>query len=439
MLSFHSIQSSVFAFVGILAPCILNATGTGASDDPVKNGDIASADMDGSDGTSDYYYVIDDYTLDFSEYRGYVGDSNSYIHLTIENGGTLSLESFVIGYGSTSDNTVTITGTDSSLTCTGKIYVGWGGDNNSLTLDDYATISCGAIVIGDSDGSGTSSAYTYTDTLTIKGGASVEVGDGDIAVGNYSGGAILRVEAGSSITCASSGALGYSSYSTGNSMYITGSGASVTFTSSTDGDFTVGNAGGSNYLEISDGGVLSCAYRGALGYASTSSGNSVLITGGGSRWTVASNFYLGASGSNNVLTVADGGMLMVGGTLSITYVSGYVTGNYLQLSNGFLALAGEYSASEIEALLSGKVKVWDGTSYVTLTDTSSLTIVYCDASGDAASALGSYSSYYSSEILASLDGGYTIITDISSVPEPASVALLFAAASLGIVFVRRRR
>src|SRR5437762_1959387 len=66
------------------------------------------------------------------------------------------------------------------------------------------------------------------------------------------------------------------------------------------GSYYVGNTTAFDVLLIQNGGVLSNG-NGYVGYAVSSSNNSVLVTGTGSVWQSSDQLYIGVSGAGNNL------------------------------------------------------------------------------------------------------------------------------------------
>lgn len=77
------------------------------------------------------------------------------------------------------------------------------------------------------------------------------------------------------------------------------------------GDFVVGSNSFADVLLIQNGGVLSNTGIGYVGYETSSSNNSVLVTGAGSVWSNASYLVFGASGAGNSMVISGGGRVVV--------------------------------------------------------------------------------------------------------------------------------
>jgi hypothetical protein len=105
------------------------------------------------------------------------------------------------------------------------------------------------------------------------------------------------------------GVIGLSSSSSNNSVLVTGNGS--VWDNSSDpifgpifGPTIIGFDGANNSMTISSGGSV-INNRGVIGYNTSSSNNSVLVTGNGSVWSNNSDLTIGLTGANNTLTIAN--------------------------------------------------------------------------------------------------------------------------------------
>jgi len=195
---------------------------------------------------------------------GYNGTGN----MTIVNGANIGTSNLTLGYGSTGNGTVLITGPSS--------------DNTSL-------FSAGNLTIG----------YNGTGNLTTANGGTVWVNAND-------GGANISLS------------LGQRAGSSGTAL-VTDSGSTWKITA---GGMVVGNFGTGN-LTIANGGNISVTGMSAvvsqntsafLGLANGSSGTA-LVTDAGSKWSLAGALVVGYNGTGN-LTITNGG--------KVTDTDGYV-------------------------------------------------------------------------------------------------------------------
>ncbi|HUS93276.1 MAG TPA: PEP-CTERM sorting domain-containing protein [Phycisphaerae bacterium] len=246
----------------------------------------------------------------------YVGGYSGSGTLTIEAGGQVSSLSGYLGRSSdpTATGTATVTGPGSTWTNSGDLYVGRHG-NGTLTVADGGQVSAGTLYasLGDLLGDGTvevrgvvidanlvfDATHGTQQTLTFGTGGELRLnldGTGELGVG-YRGSGTLTIADGVSVA-SSSGYLGYNSGSTGTGT-VTGAGS--TWTNS--GRLYVGDSG-SGTLTIEAGGQVSNtdAY---LGYESGCTGTATL-DGAGSTWTNSGDLYVGREGRGTLAITAGG-------------------------------------------------------------------------------------------------------------------------------------
>ena len=120
--------------------------------------------------------------------------------------------------------------------------------------------------------------------------------------------------------------IGATASANGNSAIITDAGSLVN-ASIVD----VGADGSGNSLTVANGGVVSAAY-GIIGSNAMASGNSILLTGTGSIWSNGTLLAIGGQGSNNSMTVTDGAKV-VSACADAAVVVGVVSNN---MSNSLL-------------------------------------------------------------------------------------------------------
>ncbi len=185
---------------------------------------------------------------------------------------------------------------------------------------------------------------------------------------------------------------------------------------------TVGARGRGSLLVT--GGTISCG-GGIVGGVGPGSNNAT-ITGRGSLWTIAANLTVGLGSSNNSLTLSDGGLVKVGdanGDIIQFNVGG--TGNVLQLGDGYLALYGDQTAYIGTLIAAGDIQLWDGSAWVTNTDTANYSYTYF-ATNAAAQAFTGYDDL----------GGYTVLTPV---PEPGAWRLIGLGCLAILFFLRRKK
>lgn len=152
------------------------------------------------------------------------------------------------------------------------------------------------------------------DTLTAFGPGITNLAGG-LTIGDSGTNNRLRIVSGGIVTNGG-GTIGNLATASGNSALVTGEGSQWACTES----LFVGLAGAANAMVVSNGAQVFTGHEsgfaeigeGEIGSASTSTGNTVLVTGTNSDWTCMNDFYLGRAGAGNRLELADGGRLTVG-------------------------------------------------------------------------------------------------------------------------------
>lgn len=110
--------------------------------------------------------------------------------------------------------------------------------------------------------------------------------------------------------------IGYTNTSSNNLLTIANSGTLLTNSTS----LYVGYGGPSNSMVVSNGAQVVDS-NGFIGFSNTSTNNSVLITGSGSSWSNSGKLTVGSAGSGT-LTVANGGLVIALGGVTIASNSG---------------------------------------------------------------------------------------------------------------------
>ena len=331
---------------------------------------------------------------------GYATTGNS---LTIS-GGTVSDYHGIIGCNSGSGGAVTVTGSGSEWYEEGDLYVGNSG-TGTLDIENgghvwnlgngyiaYASGSTGTTTVG----AGSSWINTGFLHVGLGGTGTLEIKDGGTVSNTYG-------------VIASSGGSG--------TVIVTGAGSTWTSTS-----IEVGRSG-TGTLRIENGGAVNCSYEPSSIALYEGGTGAVTVTGSKSIWYNSFGISVG-SGGTGTLTIEDGALVLAA---SLSMGSG---GN-LYIGGGYLALSGD-QRSAIDTLLSGdKVYAWDGTEYVLVNSSNKSSLVsvnYYDVAGDAYAATG-----YNG-----LDG-YTVLTSIDSVPEPATYAFFGGIGALALAIRRRKK
>ncbi|MCK4565030.1 MAG: hypothetical protein KAU94_10205, partial [Verrucomicrobia bacterium] len=231
----------------------------------------------------------------------YVGKDTSGNSMVATNGALIQSSGGHVGYGSSSSgNTVTVAGSNSMWNSTGRIDVGYQGDGNTLIITNggqvvaedviaaYSAASSGNRIVVSGEGS---------KLITPRGGVGV-------AVGLRGSNNHMVVEDGAMVeTMGSFGhvILGYYSGSDNNTMLVDD--ASINLSQ----NMYVGLYGAGNHMTITNGGVVRASNGTVVGRHASSDGNSAIVTGSGSLLESKTVFSMGSSGSGNTFIVADGG------------------------------------------------------------------------------------------------------------------------------------
>jgi len=216
-----------------------------------------------------------------------------------------------------------------------------------------------------------------------------------------------------------------------NTMRISGPGTTV----SLGGYLTVGTASPSshNTLIIEDGAFFESGHGTPTAYtvigAGASSNNAVIVTGAGTHWAHRSSLDISVGNyqRNNTLTILDHALVSIDKGLYFMHDPG----NGIFLDGGFLAIKGDVRDFIIDHTMAlvGAFHYWDPNSKTWVVGgTNDFLHGYFADEADAFA----FSGY---EGLA----GYTIITSLSTIPEPSTYAALAGAAVLGLVAFRRYR
>lgn len=295
--------------------------------------------------------------------------------LTMED--DLTSDSVSLGWNSGSIGSATITGVGNAWTNSGSIYVGNGGDGVISILDGAAVSTVEMNIAAGTTSTGTVNLQDNA-SLTTSGLLYVGFG-GDASSGGHG---YLNILSGSDVTSADS-IIANGTNTIGDAL-VSGTGSTWT----TTGGLLVGG-GGVGTLDVMDGGFVQSGTATIANLASAS-GSSVNVDGAGSQWSVLGDLYLGASGSGT-LNVTDDGNVELGAaylgyttagsgaivvddaTLSITdrIGVGYNGTGTMTIRNGATveadgAILGWNAAATGTATVTGAGSRWDntGTLYV---------------------------------------------------------------------------
>lgn len=243
---------------------------------------------------------------------GYGGGGNQ---LAITNSGRVgSQNDCIIGGGFeagfetlASNNTVVVTGSGSTLTNDGYLYVGYNSSGNQLTITNGGRATNADSSIGDTGSSNNTVLVTGVNSIWSSVGNSL-VGGGLDSINNR-----LIVTNGGVVT--GLGALiGDNNFAISNQVVVAGSNSRWLL----GGDLSVGQSGPFNFLTIQNGGQVVNS-NGFIGNNYTALSNLVLVSGSNSRWTNLATLYVGSEGSSN--------WMMISNSAQVSSYGGYIGGN----------------------------------------------------------------------------------------------------------------
>ena len=258
--------------------------------------------------------IISGVTSNWSGYY-YVGYTNSADVLLIQDSGVLSSGTGYLGYdSSSSNNSVFVTGTNSTWSNNSDLTIGGSGSGNSLV------ISNGGKVVNTKGSVGTGS---NSNRVTVTGPTSIWSNRSDLVIAGLAWSNALVISDGGQVFAQNctvdkpSGATGGG----GNSVLVTDTNSVL----NCSGSLTLGGSGPGNSLVVSNGARLVSRPSGLFSYISGEIGsgsNSVLITGAGSAWSNAADLVVGKAGPGNNLKISNGGRVF-----NLAGVVGYGVGS----------------------------------------------------------------------------------------------------------------
>jgi T5SS/PEP-CTERM-associated repeat protein len=256
-----------------------------------------------------------------SNLAGSVCLSQGY-HLTVTGNGTPRIDgSLTLGPDAGLDRSRLGVGNGGTLTVTGTTVAGLNGAETAIGITDGGTMLADVLEIGKI-------ASSVGNSVTVDGPASaLEITSGflGITVGIASTDNRLTISNGGSVR-SSSNSLGFLIGADGNAAIVTGAGSSWTSIRT-----EVGVRGNNNAISILDGGTMSTTSI-SLGLLRSANANQLAISGANSLLSVTQgDLIIGRSGSDNTLTVENGGKVTAAAGLVLGLGSG---GNRAEIRGG---------------------------------------------------------------------------------------------------------
>jgi len=229
----------------------------------------------------------------------YVGDQGAGNLLFVTNGGNVFLTGIRIGNASSAvGNQAAVAGTNSLLSSSGAVHVGYDAPSNSLMIANAASVANNNGYIGNNSASASNNTVTVTDPGSVWNNSS------SLYIGNNSGGNRLVVSNGAVVADVAAILGNYPFTADKNTVLVTDPGSLWTNSNS----LLVGNSGSGNQLIASNGAVVA-SLTANMGGGSSSKNNKALITGSDSLWTIKFDLLVGAYGNGNQLVVSNGAVV----------------------------------------------------------------------------------------------------------------------------------
>jgi len=334
-----------------------------------------------------------------------------------------SYGSTYVGYDAGESNAVlTVANSNSILTNSGDLFVGYLGTSNRMKVATGASVANSNGWIGWDPGSSNNSVLvTGTDSLWTN--------NGNLFIGSFGSDNTLTIQSGGKVIAGgrtSSVMIGNNTNSSGNSVLASGLGSTL----SASEDLYVGFDGNSNSLTVSQGAVIGNS-EGWIGWDPASSNNNVLVTGAGSLWSNQFGLIIGQQGSGNSLVISNGG-----GVLSSFSNSGIVIG-VGSSSNSVLVTGSQSFLSNPNVIVVGNV---GGENLLTVSGGGGVNCCYGFVGNGASSnnqvLLSGYQSFWSNSVcldIAEGSGNGLTVSDHGLLSTPKIIVEAGASLNIGAI------
>lgn len=233
-----------------------------------------------------------------------IGQSGAGNELIISNSAVAScgVESYIAGgEESGSNNTVTVTGAGSAWNHDGGLYVGYVGGGNSLTIAAAAVVSNDFAVIG--------SFNSTNNVVTVTGSNSTwRIPGGNLLIGDSQSVRCRLIVTNGGLVTSLSGTVGNFDVSGQHQVVVTGTGSRWLLADPPEGySLVLGDQGSGNQLIIQATGLVANADA-VIGAGVSSGNNTAIVTQTGSFWKNR-DLTVGREGSGNRLIIQNGAVV----------------------------------------------------------------------------------------------------------------------------------
>ena len=234
------------------------------------------------------------------------------------------------------------------------LFVGFGAGNNDLVVSNGAFVTCSRGFIGADN---TGNTVHVTGAGSVWGNtAQLRIGGSNFGDGNENK---LYISDGGTVSN-TAGYIGDEPDSWLNRVEVTGIGSLWTNSE----DLYVGHEGSQSQLVISNGAVVNNR-TGFVGYLTSSTNNTIKVTGPGSLWTNRNGIWLGEAGDGNQLIIRNGGAVTTPDS-AIIGSSGSANNSVLVTDPGsLLSASGNFNIGIGSASMGNQLIVSNGASLVT--------------------------------------------------------------------------
>ncbi|HXI84802.1 MAG TPA: hypothetical protein VNL17_12020 [Verrucomicrobiae bacterium] len=229
----------------------------------------------------------------------YLGNTGAANQSIVTNRGMLVTGSVYLGNNtSASNNMMTITGDGSVWTNQISFQIGAGVGNQLIITNGGKFVNFAFVsTVGGNP------AANGNNVITVTGTNSVWTDYSYFWLGYFGGSNQLIVADGATLNGYVS-EVGVNTSSSNNTVTVTGSNSVWHST-----DCYIGYNSAANQLVVTNGGVVSDDGIGAVGYNATASNNTVIVTGSNSAWRNTTTLYIGNAGNSNRLEIASGSVV----------------------------------------------------------------------------------------------------------------------------------